>query len=560
MKILRQQVQNLYPALFVLLGGILMGCTPSPVGAWYLAWVAMIPLWLVVLYQSKLPSLRLRSSPMAGMDQSQSSLKNPVKNPVKNPIRKSIFYGCLWGAGYHGLGIFWITGIHPMTWMGVPWLASLTIASFCWIFLTLAGAFLVTLWVLTMFWVDKLVFGHLPALAMGKLLGQILIGTALWCAFEGLFSLGDLWWTSLSYTQSPVNLPILQLGKISGPNTITAAIVAVNGLLAAGVISWTNQCKKLLAVGIGLLVVLHLVGLGIYAQPIADIPAQAMKIGIIQGNVPNTIKLYPAGWQKAITGYTSGYEQLAAQGVAAVLTPETALPFLWSEQVSSLSSFYRVILEQGVMVWIGGFGREGDRLTNSLFTVTGKGETVSQYNKFKLVPLGEYIPFEQFIGKFINRLSPLDAKLQAGSSEQVLDTPLGKAIAGICYESAFSHHFRRQAALGGEFMITASNNAHYSAAMPAQHHAQDVLRAVEIDRWAVRATNTGYSGIVDPHGNTLWLSGINTYETHAHTVYRRQTQTWYVRWGDWLTPVLLLLGFIAAFTPVLQSNIAQKKL
>jgi apolipoprotein N-acyltransferase len=308
----------------------------------------------------------------------------------------------------------------------------------------------------------------------------------------------------------------------------------------------------------GLLGTLHLLGFLIYSQPIADIPEQGMKIGIIQGNIPNTIKLYPEGWRKAIAGYTSGYEQLADQGVVAVLTPETALPFLWSQQVADRSSFYKAILAKGVMVWIGGFGMEGDRITNSLFTVTGKGETVSHYNKFKLVPLGEYIPFEQFLGSFIDRLSPLKAKLQAGGSEQIFDTPLGRAIVGICYESAFSRHFRRQAALGGEFMITASNNAHYSAAMPAQHHAQDVLRAVEIDRWAVRATNTGYSGIVDPHGNTLWLSGINTYQIHAHTVYRRQTQTWYVRWGDWLTPGLLLLGLMTAIALTLGRRIPQQ--
>jgi len=115
----------------------------------------------------------------------------------------------------------------------------------------------------------------------------------------------------------------------------------------------------------------------------------------------------------------------------------------------------------------------------------------------------------------------------------------GRAIVGICYESAFSQHFQRQAAAGGQFLLTASNNAHYSITMPAQHHAQDVMRAIETDRWAVRATNTGYSGLVDPHGRTVWISGINTYEIHAATIYRRQTQTLYVRWGDWLTPVLL---------------------
>jgi apolipoprotein N-acyltransferase len=39
----------------------------------------------------------------------------------------------------------------------------------------------------------------------------------------------------------------------------------------------------------------------------------------------------------------------------------------------------------------------------------------------------------------------------------------------------------------------------------------------------------------------LWISGHNTYEIHAATIYRRQAQTLYVRWGDWLTPFLLVL-------------------
>jgi apolipoprotein N-acyltransferase len=176
--------------------------------------------------------------------------------------------------------------------------------------------------------------------------------------------------------------------------------------------------------------------------------------------------------------------------------------------------------------------------------VTGTGKVFSRYDKVKLVPLGEYIPFENILGGLIERLSPLDAHLVAGQPHQKFDTPFGRAIVGICYDSAFAEHFRRQAARGGEFIITASNNAHYSSAMPAQHHAQDVMRAIETDRWAARATNTGYSAIVDPRGRTIWISGINTYELHADTIYRRRTQTLYVQWGDWLTGALCLLALL----------------
>jgi len=65
-----------------------------------------------------------------------------------------------------------------------------------------------------------------------------------------------------------------------------------------------------------------------------------------------------------------------------------------------------------------------------------------------------------------------------------------------------------------------------------------VMRAIEGDRWALRATNTGYSAVVDPHGRTLWLSDINTYDLHVATIYRHETQTPYVRWGSWLLPFL----------------------
>jgi apolipoprotein N-acyltransferase len=541
--------------LLPLTGGILMGLTPSPVEAWPLAWIALVPLWFLVA--------------------------------TGQSVKQCALYGLVWGIGYHGLALSWITGVHPMDWMGVPWLASIAIALFCWIFITLWGAILVAIWAGSFAFLQKPKGKSKTLKETGKkrllsfALLRVLIGVALWCGLEALWSAGPLWWSSLSFTQSPHNLPILHLGQLSGPSAVTAAIVAVNGLIAEAWISYQHlkqqgkagetgsreeilypsmgkaatpssppapryaniprSDRPLTYIGIaaGLLIVLHLVGFGLYSRPLIQPPEAALKVGIIQGNIPNRIKLYPAGFRRAIEGYTTGYETLASEGVDAVLTPETALPFLWDEQVRTQSSFYSAVLDHGVLAWVGAFGAEGDSLTNSLLTVTGKGETFSRYDKAKLVPLGEYIPFEQALGRFIDRLSPLDAHLVAGKSAQIFETPFGRAIASICYESAFAQHFRRQAAAGGQFILTASNNSHYSETMPAQHHAQDVMRAIETDRWAVRATNTGYSGFVNPHGRTSWISGINTYEIHAATIYRRQTQTLYVRWGDWLTPVLL---------------------
>lgn len=491
--------------LTALLSGICMGLTVAPVSAWFLAWIALAPLWVIIV----------KSSFLYG----------------RTELRPLSLYSLLWGIGYHGVAIWWITGIHPMTWMGVPWLASLAIAIFCLTFLALWGAALVVVWAVTTAWL----------IDTANVMTRVLIGVGLWCGLESLWSRGALWWTTLAYTQSPHNVAILHVGQLSGTTTITATIVAVNILLAE---VWLNrQHQKIyISLALGLLIGLHLIGWQLSNQPLTQSPQTALKVGIIQGNVPNEIKLYSDGISRAIAGYTSGYQTLADQGVDAVLTPEGALPFRWDDV--ERTSFYAAVKEKGVTAWVGAFGQQGRSITNSLFTLTANGEVFSRYNKYKLVPLGEYIPFEQFWGGLIDRLSPLDAHLVAGASNQIFDTPFGRAIAAICYESAFGAHFRRQTAADGQFILSAANNAHYSLAMPAQHHAQDVMRAIESDRWVVRATNTGYSGIIDPHGRIEWISKLNTYQLHAATIYRRETKTLYVRWGDWLMPLFLGLGVV----------------
>ncbi|MFM7712481.1 MAG: apolipoprotein N-acyltransferase, partial [Microcystis sp.] len=43
----------------------------------------------------------------------------------------------------------------------------------------------------------------------------------------------------------------------------------------------------------------------------------------------------------------------------------------------------------------------------------------------------------------------------------------------------------------------------------------------------------------------LWLSDLDKYQIHSETIYRRDTRTLYVRWGDWLTKVLIITAGLA---------------
>ncbi|MEE3715966.1 apolipoprotein N-acyltransferase [Tumidithrix elongata RA019] len=516
-----QLLRNLITAA---IAGICMGLAPDPYSCWILAWVGLVPLWILT---------------------------------QKLKIRGAIAMGATWGFFYHGMSLFWITGIHPMTWIdGVSWWNSLAIAAAVWLIITAWGMVMSGLWAGGMAWFT-------PKL---NVTGRVIVGCALLCALETIWSWGPLYWTALGYTQSPHDLLLLQVSRLSGQQTLTAAIVAVNGLWAEawlqrqrisaknsyrqtfvlkarGMIAW----RYAIAAGV-MLAAMMVYGLWeMNPERVAAENGRAIKSGIIQGNIPNTLKY--KGTLIAVNNYTNGYEQLVKEGVEMVVTPETAVPFLYPDPDSRRAIFDRSVANHRVFTWLGAFGHSRKPnpenaydYTNSLFLIDGSGKIFSQFDKVRLVPIGEYIPFKAILGGLIQRLSPLRGEVEAGATDQLVDTPWGRFTVGICYESAYPAHFRYQTAAGGQLILTASNNAHFTEVMTAQHYAQDVARAVESDRWAVRATNTGYSAFIDPNGRTIWISGINTFEHHAETVYLRQTQTLYVQWGDWLTPLLCLIG------------------
>ncbi len=523
-------------------GGLLMGL--APVNAWPLAWVAMVPLWRIAYY----PQISLR---------------------------RALGYAAIWGVAYHGTALSWIMGFRlGIMWMDVSWLSSLAIALFAWAFITLWGAAIGMTWIGLMRAVNR----WQPVTGTAR----VLVGTALWGALEWVWSKGPLYWTSLSYTQSPDNLLGLQLGQLSGPLVVTAAIVAVNGCLAEGwVISpemtetapttalslqaresgrTRQRVNRGLFFGFGkrrpvvcaivLFWGLHLLGFGLYSRPLIDRPDQSLAVGLIQGNIPTNEKMTSRGTQASRQIYLSGYESLAREGAELVLTPEGAIPQEWDAFLQDRDLLQRAVVKNHVPLILGTFVHqeiENNRtpLTQSLLTLMPDGKIAGRYNKVKLVPLGEYLPFENVLKPLSDRLSLSLEGMAPGKFDQLLETPFGPMAAGICYESAFAELFRQQVARGGQAIFTASNNDPYSPRQMMQHHAQDVMRAVETDRWEVRVTNTGISGVVDPKGRSHWLSAPDEYVTHLETIYRRHTQTPYVRWGDWLTPLLLIVAAIA---------------
>ena len=495
------QFSILHSPFSIPLGALLTALSPAPLNLWGLAWVGLVPLW---------------SGLVAGS---------------RSPFR----LGLVWGAIYHGLSLFWITGLHPLTWMGISYWNSVAIVLLIWMLVTFWGALSVGLWAWGAHWIIR---QNLPSWL------RILSATTLWCAIETARSYTSLDWTTLAYTQSPGNLAVLHLGQISGTVLISSAIVAVNLALAEGL--QLSHGFKSWVPAIVLFTVSHLLGGLLWMAPIdRSSDAKPIRVGIVQGNVPTRIKLSSSGIQQGLNRYISGYETLSRQGAQLIILPEGALPFYWGTDPQN--PLAQTIRDLKTPIALGSFGTRGDRTTQAFIMLDADAHITSQYDKIKVVPLGEALPFEDLLGKFITRLSPIKDFLIAGDDRQTFTTPFGPVAIGICYESAFPELFRTQVQQGSEFIITTSNLDPYSTVLMAQHEAHDVMRAIENSRYLARATNTGYSGLITPHGVVTLRSNSQRFEVLIAEVFRIQSTTLYTKFGNWMMPVLVIvsaIGFI----------------
>ena len=129
------------------------------------------------------------------------------------------------------------------------------------------------------------------------------------------------------------------------------------------------------------------------------------------------------------------------------------------------------------------------------------------------------------------------------------DTPLdGKFRYGpaICYEIVYPQIARQQVVHGADVLVTITNDAWYDGtSAPRQHLNQARLRAVENDRYLLRAGTTGISAFIDPSGRVVEELAMNRQGIIFADFEPRKSTTPYVRFGDWFAWVACVVVLVA---------------
>ena len=251
----------------------------------------------------------------------------------------------------------------------------------------------------------------------------------------------------------------------------------------------------------------------------------------------------------------------SANGGEVVFWPESVTPLPIKGNAEALSWTESIASEIDKPILMGNMAIEGETWYNIVCAVTPEGGLVNPYYaKRRLVPFGEYVPFENLL-PFIKKVVPLKGSFGKGTTAELIPLKIGESSylvgALVCYEDIFPRFSREIAKGGADFVFVATNNAWYGEEGGAyQHAAHSVLRAVETRRPFIRCGNSGWSGWIDEYGNVrqilvrpdngIYFRGSDIIKVSRDSRWKRR-ESFYVRYGDWFVGVCGLLTVMGYF-------------
>ncbi len=275
-----------------------------------------------------------------------------------------------------------------------------------------------------------------------------------------------------------------------------------------------------------------------------------LSVSLIQGNIPQDLKWLTEFQVETLKIYATLTRSEWGRDI--VLWPESSIPMFQTEAVGFIGEMVKIAKETNT-TWITGipykdeaaFDPKTDKYApfyNSVIALGAQAEGL--YKKQRLVPYGEYIPFQGTLDLLPGLAGSQEILSYSRGNDQqsplrVRGHNLGSAI---CYEVAYPDTTRKNA-IGTDFLLTISNDAWFgTSAGPLQHLQMVQMRALENGRWFMRATNTGVTAIIDHRGQIVKRAPQFERTVLRGTLQARVGNTPYMTFGN--APILILISLL----------------
>jgi apolipoprotein N-acyltransferase len=232
---------------------------------------------------------------------------------------------------------------------------------------------------------------------------------------------------------------------------------------------------------------------------------------------------------------------------AIIIWPEAAPPVLLQSAPDALAQIAVITGPNNILI-TGNQHRAFDSANNplfynSLYIFGHSGQLLSTYDKFHLVPFGEFMPYEATLRALgFTKLVDFPGSFSAGEGPQTYRVPGAPDVGPlICYEILFP------GAVIGErrpaWLVNVTDDSWFGPwAGPRQHLLAARVRAIEEGLPVVRSANTGISAIIDPLGRLLSTLGLDQAGEIDSRLPRALAMPLYARFGDAGFVLMLMIG------------------
>ena len=188
--------------------------------------------------------------------------------------------------------------------------------------------------------------------------------------------------------------------------------------------------------------------------------------------------------------------------------------FVWPEGIFSGYSYYEILQFKEIFLnnftknhlivfGINRYSMNKKGFYNSLIIVNRKLEIVEEYKKQKLVPFGEFLPFEKWLRKFgLKKVTEGHGSFLKAEKQDNLVVGDLNILPLICYEIIFPQ--LTQSAKQTNLIINISEDGWFGKSIgPSQHFAKAIFRAIEHNSFLIRSANQGVTAIIDNKGKLI---------------------------------------------------------
>ncbi|WP_230957213.1 apolipoprotein N-acyltransferase [Ehrlichia ruminantium] len=364
-------------------------------------------------------------------------------------------------------------------------------------------------------------------------------------------------WNLLGYSWS-FSTEMLQTASLIGPHGMTFLAV-----LCSAAVGVSIQDKSILSciVALSILVSMYVYGSNRLSNQEHKYHDD-ITLRIVQGNVDhrwdenedqeyNTFQTY--------LGLTSKY---GLNSRTHIIWSEGSFPLLTDKNSYTIKNNIKFTIPKFLIAGGTRYDEKSQKFHNTLFAIDGNGRIIDYYDKYHLVPFGEFIP--SILSSIVPRSIVAGFNYSPGERKEKL-IPLHNSkvpfVPSICYETIFSHEIRDKC-ISGKWIINLTNDGWFGiSSQPYQHLEMSRMRSIENGLPTIRAANTGISAVIDSYGIIVHSLPIITEGViDSYLPYHINSGTFYSKYtSKFITPVVGLIILVLLLFKIIFHRYRTKK-